>query len=97
MSVLPPESRLLQRLGPYGKLAMASVASVPAGKYGKAAWTYLGLWDAVAPRVAQAENVRAAPLVGVLTSTPSSTRRHTHAEALGDPPRRLFTSRRDGF
>ena len=52
---------LLQALGPDGKLAMASVAtSCPAGKYGKVALTYLGVWDAVAPRVAQAENVRAA-------------------------------------
>jgi molybdate transport system substrate-binding protein len=51
---------LLQALGPDGKLAMASVDSVPAGKYGKAALTSLGVWDQVAPRVAQAENVRAA-------------------------------------
>jgi molybdate transport system substrate-binding protein len=51
---------LLQALGPDGKLAMASVEAVPAGKYGKAALTYLGVWDQVAPRVAQAENVRAA-------------------------------------
>ena len=34
--------------------------AMPAGKYGKAALTYLGVWDAVAPRVAQAENARAA-------------------------------------
>jgi molybdate transport system substrate-binding protein len=51
---------LLQALGADGKLAMASVDSVPAGKYGKAALTSLGVWDQVAPRVAQAENVRAA-------------------------------------
>jgi molybdate transport system substrate-binding protein len=51
---------LLEALGPDGKLAMGQVESVPAGKYGKAALTYLGVWDAVAPRVAQAENVRAA-------------------------------------
>ena len=51
---------LLQALGPDGKLAMASVDTVPAGKYGKAALTYFGVWDQVAPRVAQAENVRAA-------------------------------------
>jgi len=51
---------LLQALGADGKLAMAQVDSVPAGKYGKAALTDLGVWDAVAPRVAQAENVRAA-------------------------------------
>jgi molybdate transport system substrate-binding protein len=51
---------LLQALGSDGRLAMASVDSVPAGKYGKAALTSLGVWDAVSPRVAQAENVRAA-------------------------------------
>lgn len=43
-----------------GKLAMALVDSVPAGVYGKEALTSLGLWDATAPQVAQAENVRAA-------------------------------------
>ncbi|MCO5155986.1 MAG: molybdate ABC transporter substrate-binding protein [Aquamicrobium sp.] len=42
------------------RLAMANTDSVPAGKYGKAALEKLGVWDAVAPRVAQAENVRAA-------------------------------------
>ena len=43
-----------------GKLAMANVDSVPAGKYGKAALQKLGAWDGVAGKVAQAENVRAA-------------------------------------
>lgn len=43
-----------------GKLAMADPASVPAGKYGKAALTALGVWDKVAPKVVQAENVRVA-------------------------------------
>ncbi len=43
-----------------GKLAMALVDSVPAGQYGKAALASLGIWDAVAPHVAQADNVRAA-------------------------------------
>ncbi|MCB1383357.1 MAG: molybdate ABC transporter substrate-binding protein [Notoacmeibacter sp.] len=43
-----------------GRLAMAMVDSVPAGIYGKAALTALGQWDAVAPDVAQADNVRAA-------------------------------------
>lgn len=42
------------------RLAMALVDSVPAGVYGKAALTSLGLWDSVAPLVAQADNVRAA-------------------------------------
>lgn len=43
-----------------GKLAMAMVESVPAGRYGKAALTSLGAWDAVADKVAQSDNVRAA-------------------------------------
>ena len=43
-----------------GRLSMAMVDSVPAGIYGKAALTHLGLWEAVAPLVAQSENVRTA-------------------------------------
>ena len=43
-----------------GRLAMAFIDSVPAGIYGREALTSLGLWDTVAPQVAQAENVRAA-------------------------------------
>lgn len=43
-----------------GHLAMAMVDSVPAGQYGKAALQTLGLWEAVEPHVAQADNVRAA-------------------------------------
>ena len=39
---------------------MANTDSVPAGKYGKAALTKLGVWDAVKDKVAQADNVRAA-------------------------------------
>lgn len=46
-----------------GKLAMGAVNSVPAGKYGKAALEKLGAWSAVAPKVAGAENVRAALLL----------------------------------
>ena len=43
-----------------GKLAMADVKAVPAGKYGKAALESLGVWKSVEGQVAQAENVRAA-------------------------------------
>ena len=43
-----------------GKLAMANVDSVPAGKYGKAALEKLGVWASVEGKVAQTENVRAA-------------------------------------
>jgi molybdate transport system substrate-binding protein len=42
------------------RLAMAEPNSVPAGLYGKAALTKLGVWDRVAGKVAAAENVRAA-------------------------------------
>ena len=54
-----PELDLAGRLGD-GRLAMALVEAVPAGIYGKAALTTLGLWATVAPRVAQTDNVRAA-------------------------------------
>lgn len=53
---------LAAALGP-GRLAMANVESVPAGKYGKAALEKLGAWDNVKDKVAQADNVRAALLL----------------------------------
>lgn len=43
-----------------GRVAMALVDAVPAGIYGKAALTDMGLWSVVEPRVAQTDNVRAA-------------------------------------
>jgi molybdate transport system substrate-binding protein len=43
-----------------GRLAMADVKAVPAGRYGKTALEALGVWAAVAGRVVQTENVRAA-------------------------------------
>ena len=46
-----------------GRLAMANVASVPAGKYGKAALEKLNVWASVSDKVAQADNVRAALLL----------------------------------
>src|SRR5436190_4108451 len=46
-----------------GKLAVANVDAVPAGKYGKAALEKLGAWNGVKDKVAQAENVRAALLL----------------------------------
>lgn len=56
---LPPEPGfpLAARLGE-NHLAMALVAAVPVGIYGKAALTALGVWDEVAPRVAQTDNAR---------------------------------------
>nr|WP_245428748.1 molybdate ABC transporter substrate-binding protein [Rhodoplanes elegans] len=43
-----------------GRLATGAVASVPVGKYAKAALQTLGLWGEVEPNLAQAESVRAA-------------------------------------
>ncbi len=46
-----------------GKLAVCTVASCPAGIYGKQALQKLGVFAAVEPKLAQAENVRAALLL----------------------------------
>jgi molybdate transport system substrate-binding protein len=43
-----------------GFLAMGDPDHVPAGIYGRVALERLGVWDAVAPRMAPADNVRAA-------------------------------------
>lgn len=56
---IEPNFPLASLLGD-GRLAIANVDSVPAGKYGKAALTKLGVWGAVSSKLAQAENVRAA-------------------------------------
>jgi molybdate transport system substrate-binding protein len=47
-------------LGTRGRIALGMVDSVPAGKYAKSGFEALGMWDAIAPRVAGVENVRAA-------------------------------------
>jgi molybdate transport system substrate-binding protein len=43
-----------------GKIAVCTVASCPAGIYAKEAFTKLGIWGAVEPKLAQAANVRGA-------------------------------------
>lgn len=58
-TTIAPNFELAALLGD-GKLAMADVKAVPAGKYGKAALEKLGVWSSVEGNVAQAENVRAA-------------------------------------
>jgi len=67
--IAPKDSKLSATIAPGfplaslvgdGHLAMADTASVPAGKYGKAALEKLGAWDGVKDKIAQAENVRAA-------------------------------------
>lgn len=54
---------LARLLGPTGRLAVGDPAHVPAGRYARAALEWLGAWPAVAPRLAPAENVRAALLL----------------------------------
>jgi molybdate transport system substrate-binding protein len=56
---IAPGFALLSALGS-GRLASADPDSVPAGLYARAALMQLGVWEAVAPRLARAENVRAA-------------------------------------
>jgi molybdate transport system substrate-binding protein len=58
-TTIAPDFPLAKLLGD-GKLAMADVKAVPAGKYGKAALEALGVWASVEGKVAQAENARAA-------------------------------------
>ncbi|MDB5409049.1 MAG: molybdate transporter substrate-binding protein, partial [Rhodospirillales bacterium] len=59
---IAPDFPLAKSLGD-GHLAMADPASVPAGKYGKAALEKLGVWASVSAKVASAENVRGALLL----------------------------------
>ena len=47
-------------LGANGRIATGLTDSVPVGIYAKTAFTTLGLWDKVAPRIVGAESVRAA-------------------------------------
>jgi molybdate transport system substrate-binding protein len=50
----------LAKLAGQGRIATGDVASVPVGKYAKAALEKLGAWEAAAPKFAMAESVRAA-------------------------------------
>jgi molybdate transport system substrate-binding protein len=55
----------LAKLAGDGRIAVADVKAVPAGKYAKAALEKLGGWAVAEPKLASAENVRAAlALVG---------------------------------
>ncbi|QJE72081.1 molybdate ABC transporter substrate-binding protein [Aerophototrophica crusticola] len=60
---LGPGLDLTPVLGRDGRLALGDPASVPAGKYARAALEKLGAWDTVKGRLAPAENVRAALLL----------------------------------
>jgi molybdate transport system substrate-binding protein len=53
-----------------GRLAMGDPSSVPAGKYGQAALTQLGVWDGLKDRAAFADSVRSALLYVSRGETP---------------------------
>jgi molybdate transport system substrate-binding protein len=53
----------LKLLGPNGRLSVGDPAHVPAGIYAEQALKKLGWWDSVSPRLASAEDVRAALLL----------------------------------
>lgn len=67
-----------------GRLAMANVDAVPAGRYGKAALQDLGAWGAVEHKVAQAENVRAAMALVSIGEAPLGIVYQTDAAADAD-------------
>jgi molybdate transport system substrate-binding protein len=50
-------------LGPRGRIATGDPAHVPVGRYAEAALRWLGQWEALSPRLARADNVRAALLL----------------------------------
>jgi molybdate transport system substrate-binding protein len=75
-----PDLDLAARLGD-GRLAMALIDAVPAGIYGKAALDHFGLWDSVADRVAQTDNVRAALALVALGEAPYGIVYSTDASA----------------
>jgi molybdate transport system substrate-binding protein len=50
-------------LGPAGRIATGDPAHVPAGRYAQAALEWMGQWQALAPRLARADNVRSALLL----------------------------------
>jgi molybdate transport system substrate-binding protein len=57
---IKPGFSVATALGANGRLATGDPDSVPVGRYAQAALTNLGAWEALAPRLVRAENVRAA-------------------------------------
>src|SRR5262249_16811590 len=60
---IAPGFDLLGMLGPNGRIATGDPAHVPVGMYAEQALRKLGLWDAVSPRLARADDVRSALLL----------------------------------
>jgi molybdate transport system substrate-binding protein len=83
---IAPGFPLVQALGG-GRLAIADPDSVPAGKYGRAALTSLGVWNAVVDHMAIAENVRVALAYVARGETPLGVVYET--DALQEPKVRI--------
>jgi molybdate transport system substrate-binding protein len=64
-----------------GRIAVANVTSVPAGRYARAALESLGAWTAAEKKLAQAENVRAALAYVARGETPLGIVYETDAKA----------------
>lgn len=60
---LARDTNLVALLGPQGRIATGDPAHVPVGRYAQAALTWMGQWDALAPRLARADSVRSALLL----------------------------------
>lgn len=88
--VIGPGYDIAAQLGPDQRLAMALVTAVPAGIYGKAALEWLGQWEALRPRVAQADNVRAALAFVALGEAPLGIVYAT--DALAEPRVRVIAT-----
>jgi molybdate transport system substrate-binding protein len=67
---LKPGVDLLPRLGKKGRIALGLTASVPAGKYAKAAFASLGVWKPLESHVAEAESVRATLMLVARSEAP---------------------------
>lgn len=67
---IAPGFRLAAALGKNGRIATGDPASVPVGKYARAALAKLGVWDAVRDRIIPADNVRTALNFVVLGEAP---------------------------
>ncbi|MEO8314433.1 MAG: molybdate ABC transporter substrate-binding protein [Pseudomonadota bacterium] len=57
---IKPGFAIATALGKNGRIATGDPASVPVGKYARAALTQLGVWNAVKDRIIPADNVRTA-------------------------------------
>ncbi|MBB4197490.1 molybdate ABC transporter substrate-binding protein [Rhodoblastus sphagnicola] len=74
-----------------GRLALGDPSSVPAGKYGQAALTKLGIWDAVKDHLALADSVRSALLYVSRGETPLGVVYLTDAKAAAKETRIVAT------